>query len=108
MTDDIPLSELQVIWRYHGDRPDMPPLKVMTIGDADDSDYFASWGACNADFVETDDSGRLLMLFQHFHQLVTAHRVDPQAVHAAFLRIPEYRANIPFDLIPVEYRAEGE
>ena len=107
---DIPLRDVQVIWDYHGDDVEAPPVRVVDMGQGrDDRDYFASWGACNADFNEAGDDGRLLMLFVQFHQLVTLEpRIDPEAVHEAFLVIPEYRAALPVDLVPVEYMAREE
>ena len=68
---DIPLKEAQVIWDYEGADDSLPPVKVMRAGTPDNPDYLAAWGACNADFQETDDDGRVRMLFQQFHELVT-------------------------------------
>lgn len=95
---DIPLREVQIIWEPQ--RDGVPPVRVMGLRDRDDPDYFASWGACNNDFNQEDDAGRLTKLFQQFHQLVVLYRIDPQAVHEALMVIPEYRANIAVDLDP--------
>ena len=112
---DIPLRDVQVIWDYHGDDPEAPPLKLMghpnesgrdSHGRRDDREYFSSWGSCNSEFNETDDAGRLLKLFQQYHQIVTLDRIDPEYVHEAFLVIPEYRKNIAIDLVPAKYLDE--
>lgn len=105
---DIPLAQVQVIWDNpgEGERKIMPPLKLMTIGDKDDPRYDCSWGACNMDFNQADDAGRLLMLFQQFLQLVLMYGIDAEDVHEAFLQIPEYRKALPYDLLPERYRDE--
>jgi hypothetical protein len=105
--DDIALKDAQVIWSYHGKRADAPPVRVVAImSNSDDRDYFASWGACNAEFSQADDAGRLLQLFVEFHQMTIQDGLDPKAIHDAFLVIPEYRAALHPSLLPAHYRDE--
>lgn len=112
---DIPLREAQVIWQYEGRNALAPPVVVMghpdesgrdRWGNPDDKDYLSSWGACSADFNEASDEERMLMLFKQFHWMVLTREVGLQAVHEAFLVIPEYRAQMPRDFLPAEYREE--
>lgn len=113
MDGDVPLREAQVIWDYHGDEPDAPSVLVMGHPDAngrdrwgsrDDNNYHSSWGACSSDFNDASAERKLLMLFRQYHWMVLTKEVDPKAAHEAFLVIPEYRAEMPIDFLPDEYR----
>jgi len=103
MDGDVPLHEAQVIWDYHGNDPDAPPLLVMGHPDAngldlrgtrDVPDYYSSWGACLAEFIGATYDERLTMLFEKFQELVTFEGLTPAAVHSAFCAIPEYRYSL--------------
>jgi len=103
MLEDVPLSDVQVIWDYDGKEPDAPPLIVMghpdehgrdARGTRDNDDYSSSWGACNADYLGANDDERLLMLFEKFQELVTFEGLAPAVVHRAFCVVPEYRISL--------------
>jgi hypothetical protein len=68
------------------------------------------WGACNMEFTDATDDGRLLMLFEKFQELVTFADLDPETVHDAFCVIPEYRASLILrglgSTIPADLRDE--
>lgn len=104
---DIPLAEAQVIWDSARPPTLQPAVKVIRLGEQDDREYFASWGACNLEFREADDRQRLEMLFKKFHELTVGYRLDPQEVHSAFLDIPEYRSAIHEAYVPAKY-SQGE
>lgn len=92
---DIPLAEAQIIWNIHQReaRADDPLVKVVRRGH-DDPRYMASWGACNMEFNEASDEQRLSMLFAKFVALTIVYTTPPQAVHEAFMCIPEYRRGL--------------
>jgi transcriptional regulator with XRE-family HTH domain len=83
---DIPLSDAMIIW----DEDEQPRVKVVGPGE-DDSRYSSSYGACNLDWVEADDVGRMLRLLSRFVELTTFAGIPPKEVHHAFSVIPEYR-----------------
>lgn len=116
MDGDIPLREAQVLWEYSGKEPDAPAVLVMghpddsgrdRWGTRDDADYFSSWGSCMAHFNAASDEEHLAMLYKQFHWMVLSREADLKAVHSAFLVIPEYRASLPADFLPPEYRDEN-
>lgn len=118
---NIPLRYAQVVWDYHGNKPDAPAIMVVGYDDdgrklpfspADNRDYFCSWGACNSEFAEAGEAERLMMLLEKFNELTIAEvrRLDPLVVHHAFSVIPEYRVNLIRrglgSTIPAELRDE--
>lgn len=103
---DIALSEAQVIWGTD-DINEAPPVKVVGGAVKDDDTYSSSWGACNQDFNEADDDGKLRMLLTQSIYLTLGESIDPTFVHDAFMVIPEYRAEmIRGAVIPPEHEAE--
>lgn len=91
---DYPLNEVQIIW--HLDNPELasvkPPAKLMKLGDPDDRDYFASWGACTDEFNQASDEERVNLLFRQFAHMTIVDRIDPVELHGIFMAIPEWRA----------------
>lgn len=87
----ITLREAQILWDYEGREPDAPSVLVTQFAYENDAAYHCSWGACNAEFAEADDQGRLLQLFQKFHELVTFDGLEPRKLHEALCVIPEYQ-----------------
>lgn len=87
---DVPLSNAMILWDHEG-LADKPPILV--VGDPSDNDveYSSSTGACNSDWLEADDIGRLLRLFAIFIQITVEDGIAPKDVHEAFSVIPEYR-----------------
>ncbi len=54
----------------------------------------ASYGACNAEWVEASDEGRVVLMFSTFISLVIRDGISPQDAHDAFLTIDLYRENV--------------
>lgn len=50
-----------------------------------------SYGACNAEWVEATDEGRLKLMLWTFVEMVADDGVPPEAAHKAFLEIDQYR-----------------
>lgn len=86
---DIPLSEVQVVWT--ADDPSLPPARLVQRGRKDDTRYISSWGACDHDFNEATDQGRVDMLFRQFVHMTAIEGIDAKALHEIFMDIPEYR-----------------
>ena len=60
--------------------------------------YRSTDGACMSFWRELDDTGLALMIFITFCQIVVRDSVPPQAAHAAFLEIDEYRGRLSPDM----------
>ena len=59
--------------------------------------YDCTGGFCYTDRLDMMTEARIAMLFIDFNQLVVGCRLDPQKVHAEFMKIDEYRKMIPPD-----------
>jgi hypothetical protein len=90
---DIPLREAQILWDYSGREPDAPSIIVVgaDAGRWNDRDYLSSWGCCNGEFADANETDKLRLLFAKFVELVTVEGLDPRNVHGALMVIPEYR-----------------
>ncbi len=89
---DVPLKNAQIVWNYDGDNPNADPVRVMALtSGADNTDYISSFGACNLEFNETDQAGRLAMLFSFFLFATVEEGMDPKVIDDALVVIPEYR-----------------
>lgn len=94
LENDVPLAKAQIIWDRYGEID--PPLKVIAIPGEDDERYSSSGGACNLDWRQADDVGRLLRLFALFADLTVDEKIPAQQVHEAFSVIPQYRRALHF------------
>lgn len=104
MEGDIPLRELQLLWQP--DDKSLPPVKAMGINDKDDRNYSSSWGACNLEFNETDDAGRIHQLLANFAWMTVMDGVSPQALHDALVVVPEYRSLVHPSMLPDSYNED--
>ncbi len=106
---DIPLARAQVIWDDEGELD--PPIRVVDVTGRvgrDDSRYISSWGACNGDFVERDDVGKLLSLLAMFAEWTAVDGLDAAVVHRALSVIPEYRRALDFGAFNAGVSADPE
>ena len=87
---EYPLEKTQVIWDAP-DNPELPKVALVSIPGEDDTRYIASWGACNSDFSDADESGQIKMLLAKAISLVVNDGIDANVVHNVFSQIPEYR-----------------
>ena len=87
---DYPLASTQVIWSAP-DNPELPSVALVSIPGEDDDRYHASWGACNSDFAEADDTGKIAMFLAKFISLVIVDGIDANEIHEVFSQVPEYR-----------------
>jgi hypothetical protein len=72
--------------RVHG------AIDVLVHPDPAHSDaYLMSFGACDFERKDWPEWAQVLHMLLDFHAAVVVHRVDPQAAHAAFSKIEEYR-----------------
>lgn len=88
---DIALADVQVIWDREG-AASREQVRVVGGAVKDDNSYSSSWGSCDADFNEADESGKLRMLLAQSIFLTYMEGIPPKTVHDAFMVIPEYRA----------------
>src|SRR5262249_33858276 len=58
-----------------------------------------SWGACNADWVDTDDAGRLRMAQRLVSELIHQDNIPEAEVRKAFAQVDEF-ATFPFHTLP--------
>ncbi len=81
------IANAKILWNEHG------PIRVVSQDakeTAADMALMNSYGACNAEWNETDDNGRMLLLLRLFVQITISYGVSPDEVHKAFLSIDEY------------------
>lgn len=90
LDDDVALINAMILWDRYGEVDPAVRIVDVTRG-RDDQRYCSSFGACNAEWQQADDIGRLLRLFSRFVELTTFERIPAAIVHKAFSVIPEYR-----------------
>lgn len=98
---DVPLEDALIIWEAGVE----PPVKVLRLG-VDDRRYSNSQGSCTSPWQLMNTPWRITRLLALFHEIAVADKIDPSAIHAAFLSIPEYRQTVCPDTVPARYRAD--
>jgi transcriptional regulator with XRE-family HTH domain len=96
---DVPLADAVIFWEKGVE----PPVRVLRHG-MDDRRYSNSQGSCTGPWHIMGDGWRMTRLLALFHEITVADKIDPAAVHDAFLSIPEYRRTVCPDTIPARYQ----
>jgi hypothetical protein len=98
---DVPLKHAMIAWTPMQDRLAGTAGRIVIIPYLnDDRDWFKyfgvtdSTGACWAQWEKWTKQQRLLKLYIEAWHIIARDGISPEAVHAAFMVIPEYRESL--------------
>lgn len=93
-------ADTMIVWTPNrdgwADRPTGGKIEVTTIPEPPAfREHPMSVGACDHDWRETDDAGRLALMQRYFSQMIHRDGLDEQTVRAALSQVDEFK-NYPF------------